>query len=56
MNALIAEHGKHDAALRLVLTHGGRRIAIVEALPGFTSRGTGFGVRVSAYGHVLSAR
>ena len=35
IDALIAEHGKHDAALRLVLTRGGRRIAIVEPLPAF---------------------
>lgn len=35
IDALIAEHGKHDAALRLVLTRGGRRIAIVEPLPDF---------------------
>ena len=33
--ALIAEHGAHDAALRLVLSRGGRRIAIIEALPDF---------------------
>jgi branched-chain amino acid aminotransferase len=33
--ALIAEHGKHDAALRLVVTRGGRRIAIMEPLPDF---------------------
>ena len=33
--ALIAEHGKHDAALRLVITRGGRRIAIIEPLPDF---------------------
>jgi branched-chain amino acid aminotransferase len=33
--ALIAEQGPHDAALRLVLSRGGRRIAIVEALPAF---------------------
>lgn len=35
IDALIAEHGKHDAALRLVLTRGGRRIAIIEPLPDF---------------------
>ena len=35
VNALIAEHGKHDAALRLVLTRGGRRIAIIEQLADF---------------------
>lgn len=35
LDALIAEHGKHDAALRLVLTRGGRRIAIIEPLPDF---------------------
>jgi branched-chain amino acid aminotransferase len=34
-NALIDEHGKHDAALRLVLTRGGRRIGIIEPLPEF---------------------
>jgi branched-chain amino acid aminotransferase len=33
--ALIEEHGKHDAALRLVLSRGGRRIAIIEGLPAF---------------------
>jgi len=33
--ALIAEQGPHDSALRLVLSRGGRRIAIVEALPDF---------------------
>jgi len=33
--ALIAEHGKHDAALRLVLTRGGRRIGIIEPLPDY---------------------
>ena len=33
--ALIAEQGPHDTALRLVLSRGGRRIAIVEALPAF---------------------
>jgi branched-chain amino acid aminotransferase len=33
--ALIAAHGTHDAALRLVLSRGGRRIAIIEALPDF---------------------
>jgi len=35
INALIGEHGKHDAALRLVLTRGGRRIGIVEPLSDF---------------------
>jgi branched-chain amino acid aminotransferase len=33
--ALIEEHGAHDAALRLVLSRGGRRIAIIEPLPDF---------------------
>jgi branched-chain amino acid aminotransferase len=33
--ALIEEHGKHDVALRLVLSRGGRRIAILEQLPAF---------------------
>jgi branched-chain amino acid aminotransferase len=33
--ALLAEHGPHDLALRLVLSRGGRRIAIVEPLPAF---------------------
>jgi branched-chain amino acid aminotransferase len=33
--ALIDEHGKRDAALRLVLSRGGRRIAILEELPAF---------------------
>ena len=33
--ALIAEQGPHDSALRLVLSRGGRRIAIVEELPAF---------------------
>ena len=33
--ALIEEQGKHDYALRLVLTRGGRRIAIIEPLPEF---------------------
>jgi branched-chain amino acid aminotransferase len=32
---LIAEQGPHDLALRLVLSRGGRRIAIIEALPDF---------------------
>jgi branched-chain amino acid aminotransferase len=32
---LIEEQGKHDYALRLVLTRGGRRIAIIEPLPEF---------------------
>ena len=35
ITALIAEQGPHDTALRLVLSRGGRRIAIVEALPAF---------------------
>ena len=35
IDALIAEHGARDAALRLVLTRGGRRIAIIEPLPPF---------------------
>jgi len=35
ITALIAEQGPHDSALRLVLSRGGRRIAIVEALPAF---------------------
>ena len=35
IDALIEEHGKHDAALRLVLTRGGRRMAIIEPLPEF---------------------
>ncbi len=42
IDALIAAHGKHDAALRLVLTRGGRRIAIIEPLPPF-----GHGLRLS---------
>jgi len=33
--ALIEAVGPHDAALRLVLSRGGRRIAIIEALPDF---------------------
>lgn len=33
--ALVQEHGAHDAALRLVLSRGGRRIAIMEPLPDF---------------------
>ena len=33
--ALIEEQGRHDNALRLVLTRGGRRIAIIEPLPEF---------------------
>jgi branched-chain amino acid aminotransferase len=33
--ALISEQGPHDTALRLVLSRGGRRIAIVEPLPAF---------------------
>jgi branched-chain amino acid aminotransferase len=33
--ALISEQGPHDTALRLVLSRGGRRIAIVEPLPDF---------------------
>jgi branched-chain amino acid aminotransferase len=41
--ALISEHGAHDAALRLVLSRGGRRIAIIEALPDFQH-----GVRLSS--------
>jgi branched-chain amino acid aminotransferase len=32
---LVEEHGHHDAALRLVLSRGGRRIAIVEPIPDF---------------------
>jgi branched-chain amino acid aminotransferase len=32
---LIEAHGAHDAALRLVLSRGGRRIAIIEPLPDF---------------------
>jgi branched-chain amino acid aminotransferase len=35
ISALISEQGPHDAALRLVLSRGGRRIAIVEPLPAF---------------------
>jgi branched-chain amino acid aminotransferase len=35
IGALIEAHGKQDAALRLVLSRGGRRIAIVEPLPDF---------------------
>jgi branched-chain amino acid aminotransferase len=35
IDALIDAHGPHDAALRLVLTRGGRRIAIIEPLPEF---------------------
>ena len=35
LEALIAEHGKHDAALRLVVTRGGRRIGIIEPLPDY---------------------
>jgi branched-chain amino acid aminotransferase len=35
IDALIDAQGKHDAALRLVLTRGGRRIAIIEPLPEF---------------------
>jgi branched-chain amino acid aminotransferase len=35
IDALIDAQGKHDAALRLVLTRGGRRIAIIESLPEF---------------------
>jgi branched-chain amino acid aminotransferase len=35
LEALIAEHGKHDAALRLVVTRGGRRIGIIEPLADF---------------------
>jgi branched-chain amino acid aminotransferase len=35
IGALIEEHGAHDAALRLVLSRGGRRIAIIEPLPDF---------------------
>jgi branched-chain amino acid aminotransferase len=34
VTALLAAHGDADALLRLVLTRGGRRIAIIEALPG----------------------
>jgi branched-chain amino acid aminotransferase len=33
--ALIGESGPHDAALRLVLSRGGRRIAIMEQAPDF---------------------
>jgi branched-chain amino acid aminotransferase len=33
--ALIERHGAHDAALRLVLSRGGRRVALVEPLPDF---------------------
>lgn len=35
IGALIADSGPHDSALRLVLSRGGRRIAIVEPLPAF---------------------
>ena len=35
MKELIEQHGKSDAALRLVLTRGGRRIGIIEPLPDF---------------------
>ena len=35
IHALIDAHGHHDAALRLVLSRGGRRIAIIELLPPF---------------------
>ena len=45
IDALIDEHGKHDAALRLVLTRGGRRIAIIEPLPEFRHGLTLSGVR-----------
>jgi branched-chain amino acid aminotransferase len=45
IDALISEHGKHDAALRLVLTRGGRRIAIIEQLPEFQHGLTLSGVR-----------
>jgi branched-chain amino acid aminotransferase len=33
--ALVEAYGAHDAALRLVISRGGRRIAIVEPLPDF---------------------
>jgi branched-chain amino acid aminotransferase len=33
IEALLAEHGEQDGALRVVLTRGGRRIAICEPLP-----------------------
>ena len=35
IDALIDAHGKRDAALRLVLTRGGRRIGIIEPLADF---------------------
>jgi branched-chain amino acid aminotransferase len=43
--ALVADSGPHDAALRLVITRGGRRIAIIEALPDFRHGITLSGVR-----------
>jgi branched-chain amino acid aminotransferase len=33
--ALVERHGPHDAALRLVVSRGGRRVAIIEELPAF---------------------
>jgi len=35
IGALIEEQGNHDIALRLVLSRGGRRIAIMEPIPAF---------------------
>src|SRR6185436_13375707 len=43
LGALIAELGPHDAALRLVVSRGGRRIAILETLPAFDH-----GIRLSS--------
>jgi branched-chain amino acid aminotransferase len=45
IGALIEMHGAHDAALRLVLSRGGRRIAIVEPIPDFRHGLTLSGVR-----------
>ena len=45
IDALLEANGQHDAALRLVLTRGGRRIAIVEPLPDFQHGLTLSGVR-----------
>jgi branched-chain amino acid aminotransferase len=38
ISALLAEHGEHEAQLRLVVTRGGNRLAFTENLPPYASR------------------
>jgi branched-chain amino acid aminotransferase len=38
ISALLAEHGEHEAQLRLVVTRGGQRLAFTENLPPYASR------------------